>query len=144
MSSVRVQERNPIMIGNAGQPPFPYGETKAGNPYDGAPHVGHDVANLTARHGGKEAVGRRVCLDCDVILGPLVVCNRPTKNGRPCRVPVRTDLGHTTCWSHGEGAGRTSTRRRRTHDRADVARVPDRDRLARVVLPLPTMAGGLT
>lgn len=75
-------------------------------------HAGHDVASLTAarREGGP--VGRRVCLTCDAVLGPLVLCGRPTKQSRPCRVPVRTDLGHDRCWSHGEGAGRTNRPRR--------------------------------
>ena len=76
-------------------------------------HEGHDVANLAARRDRDDVVGRRVCLDCDVVLGPLVLCGRRTKADRPCRVAIRTDLGHTTCWSHGEGRGRTSTPRRR-------------------------------
>jgi hypothetical protein len=76
-------------------------------------HADHDLANLTSRRADGTAIGRRICLDCDVILGPLALCNRPTKKGRPCRVPVRTDLGHATCWSHGEGRGRTSAARRR-------------------------------
>ena len=46
------------------------------------------------------------------IVGPLRVCGEATKAGRPCRVPIREDLGYTRCWSHGEGAGRTSTPRR--------------------------------
>lgn len=75
-------------------------------------HDGHDVANLSSRRGENEPVGRRVCLDCDVVLGPLVPCGQPTLKGRPCRVSVRTDLGHAACWSHGEGQGRTSTPRR--------------------------------
>jgi len=71
-------------------------------------HDGHDVANLTSRRADGAAIGRRVCLDCEAVIGPLVLCNRPTKKGRPCRVPVRTDLGHSVCWSHGEGRGQTS------------------------------------
>jgi hypothetical protein len=76
-------------------------------------HGGHDVANLTSRRPDGAAIGRRVCLDCDTVLGPLALCNRPTKQGRPCRGPVRPDLGHTVCWSHREDRGRTSTPRRR-------------------------------
>jgi hypothetical protein len=76
-------------------------------------HQGHVVANLTSLSHTGGPVGRRVCLGCDVVLGALVLCNQPTKKGRPCRAPVRTDLGHTVCWSHGEGRGRTSTPRRR-------------------------------
>lgn len=76
-------------------------------------HHGHDIANLSSRRGESEAVGRRVCLDCDVVLGPLVLCGQSTKKRRPCRVAVRIDLGHTACWSHGEGRGRTSTPIRR-------------------------------
>src|SRR4051812_11947115 len=94
-----------------GNPGFPYGERKPGRPHEGGPHADHDVAHLTSvrRPGGP--VGRRVCLDCDVILGPLALCGQPTKRGHPCSTPVRTDLGHTVCWSHGEGRGRTSTPR---------------------------------
>jgi hypothetical protein len=75
-------------------------------------HSGHDLVNLKARRRTGDVIGRRACLTCDLILGPLVLCGRPTKLGRPCRVAVRIDLGHTRCWSHGEGRGRTSTPRR--------------------------------
>ena len=74
-------------------------------------HDGHDVADLTSRRADGAALGRRGCLDCEAVLGPLALCNQPTKKGRPCRLPVRPDLGHTVCWSHDEGAGRTSTPR---------------------------------
>lgn len=75
-------------------------------------HERHDVANLTTvRPDG--GVGRRVCLDCERVLGPLKLCESKTRRGKPCRVPVRTDLGHRVCWSHGEGRGRTSTPRNR-------------------------------
>jgi hypothetical protein len=57
-------------------------------------------------------VGRLVCLTCEAIVRPLRVCGEPTKAGKPCRVPIREDLGYTACWSHGQGAGRTSTPRR--------------------------------
>jgi hypothetical protein len=80
------------------------------------PHAGHDVANLISRRAGGTSVGRRVCLDCEAILGPLVRCGRPTTQGRPCRVPVRIDLGYTTCRSHGtgtEGRDRAGAPRRR-------------------------------
>jgi hypothetical protein len=85
---------------NAGKPGFPSGEREPGRPYGADPHAGHDVASLTSarREGGP--VGRRVCLDCDRILGPVVLCGQPTKRGYPCRVPVRTDLGFERCWSH--------------------------------------------
>ena len=76
-------------------------------------HDGHDIGNLTSLSHSGGPVGRRVCLTCDVVLGPLVLCGQRTKAGRPCRVAVRTDRGHTTCWSHGEGRGRTSMPRRR-------------------------------
>ena len=76
-------------------------------------HQGHDIANLTSLSHPGGAVGRRVCLDCEVILEPLVLCGQRTKAGNPRRVAVRTDLGHITCWSHGEGKGRMSTPRRR-------------------------------
>lgn len=75
-------------------------------------HDGHDLAGLRiVRQAGP--IGRLVCLDCDVVLGPLALCGQPTKKGRPCTVAVRADLGHVACWSHGEGAGRTSTPRER-------------------------------
>jgi len=78
---------------------------------DPAGHEGCDIANLIAdRSVG--LVGRKVCLSCDVVLSPLVLCGQPTRAGHPCRVPVRADLGYARCWSHGEGAGRTSTPRR--------------------------------
>jgi len=74
-------------------------------------HDVHDIANLTSLSHQGGPVGRRVCLDCDVVLGPLVLCGQRTKAGKPCRVAVRP--GFTTCWSHGDGRGGTSTPRRR-------------------------------
>ena len=77
------------------------------------PHTHHDLAALTGRrHPERTMVGRLVCLDCDVVFGPLRVCGQPTRAGRPCRTPIREDLGYAECWSHGEGRGRTSTPRR--------------------------------
>ncbi len=78
-----------------------------------APHAGHELVNLTAQRRPGGPVGRRVCLSCDIVVGPLVACGTLTRAGRPCRVPIRDDLGYAACWSHGEGAGRTSTPRRR-------------------------------
>lgn len=49
-----------------------------------------------------------ICRDCDEYLIPVDLCGQLTKKGKPCRSIVRTDLGHTVCWSHGEGAGRTN------------------------------------
>jgi len=68
-------------------------------PHEGDEHAHHDVANLTSQHGGT-GVGRRVCLTCEAVVGELVLCNRPTKKGRPCRVPVRPDLGYSVCTMH--------------------------------------------
>lgn len=36
-------------------------------------------------------------------------CGQQKRNGKPCAALVRTELGYTTCWSHGAGRGRTST-----------------------------------
>lgn len=93
-----------------GIPLSPYGGYNPGNPHERDLHGGHDVASLSSgrREGGP--VGRRVCLDCDEVVEPLVLCGQPTKRGFPCRVPVRVDLGFERCWSHGEG--RDSSARR--------------------------------
>jgi hypothetical protein len=90
----------------AGNPGSPEGGTEAGKPHEGDPHAGHDIANLTSERHEGGPVGRRVCVDCDVVLEALALCGRATKRGRPCRVPVRTDLGHTSCRAHGDGRGR--------------------------------------
>ena len=91
---------------HAGYPGSPSGGRKPGQPHERDPHAGHDVANLTSeRHTGGPA-GRRICLTCDIVLEALVLCGQATKRGRPCRVPVRTDLGHTTCRAHAESRGR--------------------------------------
>jgi len=83
-------------------------------PREIAAHAGHALAAMSGRvHPERALVGRLVCATCDVVVGPLVVCGEPTKAGRPCRTPIRDDLGHDRCWSHGEGRGRTSTPRRR-------------------------------
>ena len=86
-----------------GIPGSPYGGRKPGNPHECDPHACHDVAALTSERHRGGPVGRRVCLDCDIVVGVLTLCGRPTKRGRPCRVPVRPDLGHTSCRSHAEG-----------------------------------------
>ena len=79
-----------------------------------AAHEGHELAGMTGRvHPERAMVGRLVCLTCEAILRPLRLCGEPTKAGRPCRVPIRDDLGYAECWSHGAGRGRTSTPRRR-------------------------------
>jgi hypothetical protein len=57
--------------------------------------------------------GYRVCADCGVVVAPLRLCLAPTKNGAPCRVGVRDDLGFERSWSHGEGAGHTNRPRKR-------------------------------
>jgi signal transduction protein with GAF and PtsI domain len=76
-------------------------------------HAGHQIAGLTGRvHPERTMVGRLVCLDCEAIIRPLRLCGEMTKAGKPCHVPIREDLGYESCWSHGEGRGRTSTPRR--------------------------------
>lgn len=102
---------NPMRAQDSGKPGVPFGDRKPEGPHGVDEHIGHDIANLTTRREHEGALGRRVCLTCDVILGRLVLCNQPTKKSRPCTVLVRTDLGHTVCWSHGEGAGRTNVPR---------------------------------
>ncbi len=79
---------------------------------DFSAHDGHDLVALTGRVRLEEIVGYLACATCDVILRPLRVCGEPTKAGAPCRTPIREDLGYASCWSHGEGKGRTSTPRR--------------------------------
>ena len=77
------------------------------------PHAGHQLAALTGRrHPGRTMVSYLACVDCAVLVRPLRVCGQPTRAGRPCRTPIREDLGYAECWSHGEGRGRTSTPRR--------------------------------
>ena len=82
-------------------------------PREIAGHAGHALAAMSGRvHPERALVGRLVCATCDVVVGRLVICGAHTKAGRPCRTPIRDDLGFTECWSHGEGKGRTSTPRR--------------------------------
>jgi hypothetical protein len=78
-------------------------------------HDGHRLVALTGRlHPERSMVGALACLDCAVLVRPIRLCGRPTKRGTPCRTPIREDLGYSTCWSHGEGRGRTNTPRRET------------------------------
>ncbi len=79
---------------------------------DAGAHDGHDLVALTGRVRVETIVGYLACAACSVILRPLRVCGAPTKAGTPCRVPIREDLGYTSCWSHGEGKGRTNVPRR--------------------------------
>ena len=83
------------------------------NAPDFAAHAGHDLVALTGRVRLEAMVGYLACATCAVILRPLRVCGVPTKAGTPCRTPIREDLGYASCWSHGEGKGRTSTPRTR-------------------------------
>jgi hypothetical protein len=76
-------------------------------------HQGHDIAHLTSRRG-ETALGRVVCLDCEQVIGPLMLCGARTRRGGPCRVPVRIDLGYETCMAHAEGRDRTNQPRRRS------------------------------
>lgn len=77
-----------------------------------ASHDGHEIIAASGRRRNGEMVGWLTCADCQVILQPVPICGQPTLKGRPCRSPIRTDLGYDRCWSHGEGRGRTSTPRR--------------------------------
>jgi hypothetical protein len=77
------------------------------------PHTDHELIAATGRRQSGSVVGWLICVECAMIVQPLPICGAPTRKGRPCRVPIRMDLGYTACWSHGEGAGRTSTRKRR-------------------------------
>jgi hypothetical protein len=79
-------------------------------------HDGHEDVAMSGRRvslDGAPLVGFLVCVACPAIVGPLPVCGDRTLKGRPCRTPIRTDLGYTSCWSHGEGRGRTSAPRMR-------------------------------
>ena len=75
-------------------------------------HYDHRLAALTGMVDAEVRVGYLACLTCAVLLRPLRRCAQPTRAGALCRVFVRDDLGHERCWSHGEGAGQTSTPRR--------------------------------
>ena len=75
-------------------------------------HDGHELVKLSGRRDSGEMVGLLACMDCSRTVRRLALCGAPTKNGGPCRVFVRDDLGHARCWSHGEGAGRTNRPRR--------------------------------
>ncbi len=74
------------------------------------PHAGHELAALTGRrHPERTMVGYLACLDCGLLLRPVRRCGRPTMRGTACRTQIRDDLGFEHCWSHGQGAGATST-----------------------------------
>jgi hypothetical protein len=79
-------------------------------PNSGA-HAGHQLTGLVGLIDPETRVGYLACLTGSALLGLLRRCAQPTREGTPCRAFVRDDLGHDRCWSHGEGAGRTSTPR---------------------------------
>lgn len=60
------------------------------------------------------------CLDCRETVGRLHICGKPTKKGEPCQFIVRSDLGHTICWSHGEGAGKKRVPKKEASNEATV------------------------
>jgi hypothetical protein len=70
-------------------------------------HAGHRSAVLLGRGPGGAMVGGVVC-NCGQVLRWLPRCGVATRRGTPCGSLVRTDLGYSACWSHGEGAGRTN------------------------------------
>jgi hypothetical protein len=76
-------------------------------------HAGHELLVATGRRRSGQIVGWLACVDCMAIVGPVPVCGETTLSGRPCRTLIRADLGYTSCWSHGDGRGRTNTPRRR-------------------------------
>jgi len=76
------------------------------------PHEGHGVLGVTGLVDPETRVGFLACMTCATLIRPLRRCAQPTRDGSLCRVFVRDDLGHDRCWSHAEGAGRTSTPRR--------------------------------
>ncbi len=82
------------------------------NAPDAGAHAGHQLTGLTGLIDSETRVGYLACLTCASLLRPLRRCGARTKDDGLCRVFVRDDLGHDHCWSHGEGAGRTSTPRR--------------------------------
>jgi hypothetical protein len=71
-------------------------------------HEGHEMVALTGHRPSGSMVGYLFCTECSLLVMPIPVCGAPTLKGRPCRTPIRVDLGYRSCWSHGEGAGRTS------------------------------------
>jgi hypothetical protein len=77
-------------------------------------HDGHEIVHATGQGLTGQMLGFLVCNTCTVLVDRLTLCLTPAKRGAPSQVTVRTDLGYSKCWSHGEGAGRTNTPRRRT------------------------------
>ena len=109
---------------------------------DLATRAGHDLVALTGRVRLEMIVGYLACATCSVILRLLRVCGEPTKAGTPCRVPIREDLGYTSCWSHGEGKGRTSTPRKRPPARWGAAwQVAGTSALSAVICRVATRLG---
>ena len=79
-------------------------------------HADHEIISVSGRRpklAGVPFAAYLFCVDCTDVLRLLPVCGAPTLKGRPCRTPIRVDLGYQVCWSHGEGAGLTNRPRRR-------------------------------
>lgn len=68
------------------------------NPAGG--HDDHEVAALAGYGPASGSVARLVCLTCEQVLRSLPVCGKPTKQHRPCRAPIRVDLGYSACQAH--------------------------------------------
>ncbi len=80
-------------------------------------HAGHEIVKVSGRRDSGEMLGALLCMTCSRTVRRLALCGARTKSGGTCGVFIRDDLGFTTCWSHGEGAGATSTPRRRKEAR---------------------------
>lgn len=66
-----------------------------------AEHAAHDMIAMNGFSQKRGEVAVLLCLPCTAWIRELPVCGKPTKMGRPCRAPIRIDLGHETCRVHG-------------------------------------------
>jgi hypothetical protein len=71
----------------------------------------YEVIAISGRRASGELIRCLACVDCGEILAVLPICGTPTLKRKPCRTPIRMDLGYRSCWTHPERRGRTSTPR---------------------------------
>lgn len=65
-------------------------------------HTGHVVIVASGKVPAGERAAWRICVDCSEIVTPVVFCLAPTKQGSPCQITIRPDLGYTHCPAHRE------------------------------------------
>jgi hypothetical protein len=76
-----------------------------------------ELVAVSGRRRSGDVAAWLLCVEHVAIVQALPVCGAPTRFGRPCRTPVRVDLGHAGCFNHS--GVRTGTKQQTVRLHAD-------------------------